>query len=508
MAAEAEIENPDGIEYRLPVFLETQQRFREILQDGHPSGKNHILILFYIGGWGSGKTTIAKWTAFDYAVCFPGIRILIVRKTLASLELTTKLEFLEQMTEGDPEGRNMTDLLKAKWNEKKNVYTMVNGSQVVFGGLDNPAKWSSTQFGLIIIEECGESERRDLSYLRSRLRQKSPPCPECKGKACPECGNTGTLWGPEFSRALIGVGNHVYREHWIYADFIGTPETPRRPNHVLVETSSWENHPDKGGYLPEGYLESIVEQEDEQTVSVFVAGSWGVMPRGTPVFPFVANMRGVPWHENPELKFDASIPLYWSFDFGYRFPFITFHQIGPRGQWRILAEYTLAKSHTTSLMTAVLPFAAERFPSWWAPWCCGDPAGWADRSEGPNDAETIQKKLGLPFRSIPSTEQTKIARRKVVRARLETALAGYPSFVINPEACPVLREALSGLYHYPEVREPTASGGTNYRETPVERHPYVDVAHTIEYFAACMWQEEIRRSGRRTFRSFTPVYNT
>lgn len=485
----------EQIEYRLPEFLPTQQKFRDIIEAGHPNGPGYILTAAYVGGWGSGKSTVAKWIAFDFAVCFPGIKVLIVRKTLASLESTTKEEFLHRMVEGDPEERNMTDVLQQDWNEKKQTYTMVNGSKVYFGGLDKAAKWSSSQFGLIVIEEASECEKRDITYLKSRLRQKPPRCPDCKGKRmitpCPECDGYGDLWGPSYRRAMILVSNHVWSEHWIYRDFVGTAEDPKIADYQIVETSSWENAPDRGGHLPQGYLESLCADEDETTVSVFVGGTWGVMPRGTPVFPHQPMVRGVPWHEQ-ELAFDKDRALFWSIDFGYRFPFITFHQIGPRGQWRILAEYTVTKTQTATFLRSAIGYAQENFPGWHAPWICGDPAGWADRSEGPNDAQTVQEITGLPFRSIPSTADTARNRRRVIVARFEQSLGDQPSIVVDPRTCPRLCEALRGLYHYPDVR--TASFvRSNYDETPVERHPHVDVAHTIEYFAANMWREEVTR---------------
>jgi hypothetical protein len=496
------------IEYRLPEFLPTQQEFRDIIEEGHPDGPGHILVAAYIGGWGSGKSTVAKWVAFDYAVCFPGIKVLVCRKTLASLETTTKQEFLERMTEGDLEGRNMAELLRGNYNEKKQLYTMVNDSKVYFGGLDKAAKWSSSEFGLIVVEEASECERNDITYLKSRLRQKAPRCTRCFGRrhACAACGGQGDQWGPMYRRALIMVSNHVWSEHWLYKDFVGTPDDPKIPDYRLVETSSYENDPTRGGYLPKGYLESLTGTEDETTVSVFIGGNWGVMPRGTPVYPHQPKVRGLPWHEQ-ELTFDKDRSLYWSIDFGYRFPYVTWHQLGPRGQWRVLGEYTVTKSQTATFLRSAIAQANELFPGWHAPWCCGDPAGWADRSEGPNDAETVQEILGLPFRSIPSTEETKRNRRRIIVARFEQSIGDQPSVVVDPKRCPRLCEALQGLYHYPEVRT-AAFVRSNYTESPVERHPHVDVMHSVEYFAANMWKEEVTTAGVGGIPQVQiPVYN-
>lgn len=482
-----------GIVYRIPRWLPTQRRFWEMVR--LPAGEQteeRMRICAYAGGWGSGKSTVLKWLLMDYLTCFPGLKALLVRKTLTSLELTTQQEFLFEMTEGNQgtpdQDVNVAELFKESWNEKKKLYVHVNGSSLVFGGLDKPAKWSSSQYGLICVEEASEIVAKDLTYLKSRLRQKSPPCKHCEGVGCSACGETGTLWGPDYVRALVLVLNHVPSTHFVYKHFVGTAEEPKKPGYQIAETSSWENAPQNGGFLPRGYLESIAETEDEGTVSVFMGGRWGVMKSGVPVYPFIPQIAGQPWQER-SCKFIPGRPLYLSFDFGYRFPAVLVHQMQMWGRHRVLAEFSIEKSQTDMLCRALLSMLAERFPGFeLARAAYGDPAGWANRSEGVADAVTVERILNVRFRSIPSTRNTKELRRKILAKRMRETLGNEPAFAVDV-SCSTLLEALQGQYRYPEVK--STFERENYREEPLEEHPWCDYAHSLEYFILCHYREEI-----------------
>lgn len=471
----------DEIEYRLPRFLETQQAFRQLLAKGHPSGEDHILVLAYVGGWGSGKSTIGKWTVFDHMMLYPQMRTLICRKTLSSLQTTTKAEFLENMSEGSALGDNMAEVFKKRFNAKTEVYTHQNGSSCQFGGLDRPSKWGSSQFGLILMEEASECDREDLTYLKSRCRQGRPVCRGCAGNGCDLCEHSGNQWS-DYKRAILLVANHVPETHWLYEDFVGTEENPKKPGYHIVETSSWENT-----HLPDGYLESMSESEDELTVSVFINGTWGVMPKGVPCYPFQAKVQGRPWHVQ-KTTYDPTRPLYWSFDFGYRFPYITFWQIQSRGRVRCLAELTVEKTQTGQLIEIAQSFAAENFPKWKAPVVYGDPAARQRRSEGDRDADTVEEMLGLPFVSVPSTHDSKVGRRKVLGRMLRQTSGEEALFAIDDSRCRRLKEAFEVYYRYPDVKQ--TFGRSNYDENPIEEHPWIDVMHSAEYFVVNHFRQE------------------
>jgi hypothetical protein len=477
------------IEVALPVFLETQQRYRRLLLAGIEGKPEEILVAAYFGGWGSGKSTILKWIAFEWLTRFPGIKVLIVRETFAALNLTTKKEFLERMVEGNAEGTNVAERCKKRWHEETQTYTHISGSSVLFGGLDKVEKWGSTEFGLILIDEGSLIAEDDIDFLLSRLRQKAPPCRECKSRGCPRCGFTGNTWGPDYRRCLGVFSNHVYETHFLYRFFVGGAtdafgaRRDAKDGFFYVETSSYENHPDRGGHLPRGYLERLAASVDRRTVSVFMGGKWGIKPEGTPVYSVTEEMNGKPWHFRPT-RFDPARPIHRAIDFGYRFPFVTYHQIQAAGRIRTLAEFTVPSSHTGFFCEQALLFESELFPG--ATWgrLFGDPAGRSERSEGPNDAETVEGVFGLRFESIPSTEQTKANRRKIIQKKLEETIQGEPAYAIDSRRCPTLRNAMLGLYRFPKLQPITLHQRTNYIEKPVEEHPFCDVAHSVEYFFA------------------------
>ena len=466
---------------------------------GHPGGKGHILVAAYAGGWGSGKSTLLKWLAMDYATMFEGIRILVCRKTLVSLELTTQQEFTDRMVEGNratpDEGSNLSDVFREDWNQKNKLWKHVNGSSVLFGGLDKASKWGSSEFGLVLVEEASEISRSDLSILKSRLRQRPPECKTCSGAGCAGCEGTGHRWGSKYSRALLLFLNHCQRSHWIYEDFLGSETVPAKAEYRLAETSSYENAPQNGGFLPSGYLESLEATEEASTVSVFMGGRWGSMPKGIPVYPFTPGV-GVggthPWQERPTQWVEGK-PLHLSFDFGYRFPAVLIHQIQSWGRWRVLAEFTVEKSQTADLLRALLGYLADRFPGFeLAKTVYGDPAGWSQRSEGTSDALTVQRILGVSFRSLPSTKDSKVKRRKLLAARMKETIGDEPAFAIDSDRCPVLSEALRGLYRFPDLK--ATFERENYVEEPVEEHPYVDFVHSLEYFALNHFRGEVAAS--------------
>jgi len=101
-----------------------------------------------------------------YALClkYPGVRGLIVRKTRHSLTESGLVTFETHVVPGRP-----------AWvaNQQRRVrqaYQMPNGSEIVVGGLDNTARFMSTEFDWIYVQEAREAEEAEWEDLTSRLR--------------------------------------------------------------------------------------------------------------------------------------------------------------------------------------------------------------------------------------------------------------------------------------------------------------------------------------------------
>ena len=137
------------------------------------------------GPAGTGKT---------YAVChlihaacleFPGVRVLMCRKTLTSLTASALVTFQEKVQPAAAEffGGSSAEPASFRYD---------NGSRIVVGGMDNPSKILSSEYDLIYVNEATELTEEDWETLTTRLRN-------------------GVLKHPR----IIGDCNPTYDRHWL-----------------------------------------------------------------------------------------------------------------------------------------------------------------------------------------------------------------------------------------------------------------------------------------------------
>ena len=131
-----------------------QCKDREILLDG-PAG--------------TGKSRAVLEKAFLVALKYPESRILLVRKSRASMTESV-LVTLER------------DVIPRGWPCKSGVrrqfrsaYAMPNGSTLVIGGLDNPDRLMSTEYDMICLFEATEATEDDWEKMLTRLRNNKVP---------------------------------------------------------------------------------------------------------------------------------------------------------------------------------------------------------------------------------------------------------------------------------------------------------------------------------------------
>ena len=137
---------------------------REFMEDVTPE-------LLYSGAFGAGKTKILCEKAYFFSIFYPNNFGLIVRKTMNSLRHTT-LRTLLKGTGGLPV---IPPNAIANYNKSNNLITLVNGSEIIYGGLDDPVKWASLEVGWIAIDEAVEINEDDYTMLLGRLRQANVP---------------------------------------------------------------------------------------------------------------------------------------------------------------------------------------------------------------------------------------------------------------------------------------------------------------------------------------------
>jgi len=123
-------------------------------------------LVLFSGAFGAGKTLALLTKALKLSDDYPGNFGLICRKTRASLTHTTLKTFWDRVC---PPER------VADYNKTEGLVTLHNGSQILFGGLDDPLKLGSLELGWVGIDEAIETNEEDWKMLEGRLRLPGVP---------------------------------------------------------------------------------------------------------------------------------------------------------------------------------------------------------------------------------------------------------------------------------------------------------------------------------------------
>jgi phage terminase large subunit len=164
-------------------------------------------------------------------------------------------------------------------NKSEYTIELINGSVILFKGLDDSEKVKSIE-GItdIVIEEASELTEDDFDQLNLRLRAK--------------CGNL----------QIHLMFNPVSKVNWVYKRFFenGTPE-----DTVIIHTTYKDNP-----YLPQEYINSLLrlERTNPAYYKIYVLGAFATLDKL--VFP-VKTVRLIPEDAVKDL------PFWIGMDFGY-----------------------------------------------------------------------------------------------------------------------------------------------------------------------------------------------
>lgn len=117
------------------------------------------------GPAGTGKTYGALHKLHVAALKYPGMRGLIVRKTLVALTASALVTF-SKIIEAAPYGVVPFGGSKLK----PTAFRYPNGSEIVIGGMDKAAKVMSAEYDLVYVNEAIELAEADWEALTTRLR--------------------------------------------------------------------------------------------------------------------------------------------------------------------------------------------------------------------------------------------------------------------------------------------------------------------------------------------------
>jgi phage terminase large subunit len=122
------------------------------------------------GAAGTGKTRGILEKANLAAMKYPRARILLVRKTRASMT-----QSILQTLEDEVYPRYCPMTLIGPTREFRKFYLYPNGSSLVLGGIDNPDRILSTSYDMVIAHQAEELTENDWEMMLTRLRHTAMP---------------------------------------------------------------------------------------------------------------------------------------------------------------------------------------------------------------------------------------------------------------------------------------------------------------------------------------------
>lgn len=271
--------------------------------------------IFYVGGWGAGKTQALVQGVIEVAHKIPNNRIAVCRKARVDAIGTTFVEFMNSIDRG----------LIVKEEKAENKYWLRSihpsfPSCVEFRGLDEASRWGSTQYAHIFVDEASELSRTDFELIRGRLRHpfKTGRYNLLEFLASQESPFLYNFWDEEkgeedfdVHRFIACITNPTDVFHWIHDYCVDHPEDHRR----LVQVSSKDNWE----HLPHSY-KKILDNTPKNLRATKVDGKWGLEVSGPPCTPSFSEDKNVFTAPTPSYP----VHVYRGWDFGYTYPAVSF----------------------------------------------------------------------------------------------------------------------------------------------------------------------------------------
>ena len=439
----------------------------------YATGKNKIYIpsrtgaLFHasdnfvnlvIGPYGSGKSTMCVHHIVRHACAMPiwhngrrRARWAIVRNTSGELYSTTLQTWLTWFGElGDIRKRQKPLLTyEHTFNDGNGIVEL----ELIFIALDREEdlrKIKSLEVTGAYINELSEVPQGALSHFKGRVNHRYPSRAFC----------ADPYWS-----GIIADTNPPDVDHWIYKDFeiktLDSYKLFRQPVGLLKDADDkWFQNPqcDNAENLANDYYTKLAEGQTEDFVKVYCLGDYGSVGFGKKVYPEYND----DIHSTARIAAIQGDPIHLGWDFGLT-PACVVSQISPRGQLRILKEYTAEDMGIrTFAKNVVIPGLQRDFPYNKVGSSHADPSGTA--------GDTIMEELScigelcsLGINTFPARSNDLEPRIGSVRYFLNTMIDGQPGFLLSREGCPQLRRGFTKDYCFKRV---SVSGEERYREVP------------------------------------------
>ena len=324
---------PRGAALRL---LSAQGRGRQVLLSG-PAG--------------TGKSRACMEKINLVCLLRPGTRVLIVRKTLASLTATGLVTWREKVIPQLLASGKVRFFGGNKEMPAQYIYNHDGGEQsvVVVGGMDKPTKIMSGEYDLIYVQEATELVEDDWQALSTRLRNGNLTYHQLLGDCNPDAP---THWLNV--RCLEGKTEMLHSVHQDNPQFYDQVPDPSGPDGFRYElTEAGRDYiqgtlGDLSGVWRLRMLDGVWAAAEGMIYTEFNR-SLHVVNRPT----FLEGTRlcsaGMPW----------DWPRFWTIDFGYQHPFVLQRwAVDPDGAGWLYGEqymtHMIVEEHVQELKTIVM----------------------------------------------------------------------------------------------------------------------------------------------------------
>lgn len=440
-----------------------------VLSKFHLDDANRVRVL--IGPYGSGKTTTCAMEvirrAKDQAPNKQGIRAtrwLVIRRTYPELQKTT-IKSWQHLFPEDVYGKYnwnepITQHIRFKLPDKTRVQ-----AEIIFMALDGPRAEENIHGAELTggwVNECKEVNKPIIDVLRGRVGR------------FPAMRDGGPSW-----YGVIMDTNPPDDDHWLYN--LAEKERPegwgfyKQPGGVIKNPEGkWikNEFAENVHNLPPTYYTDQMAGQTEDYIKVNLAGEYGYVREGKPVFPEYSDTV-----HTGDFEPVRGLPLILGADWGLT-PAAVIAQRLPTGQVLIHQEICCDGIGAVRFAEQVNIELADNFQGIPIGACWGDPAGSIRSQVDEQTVFAIMKKHGLPFKPAPGQKPT--IRLEAVRALLTRLIDGKPGILINRK-CTMLRAALSGKYCYKRIQV-TAE---RYQDSPI-KNEYSHISDALQYVALGM----------------------
>jgi PBSX family phage terminase large subunit len=282
--------------------------------------------LLVSGPAGTGKSRACLEKVHTMCLINPGMRALIVRKTLSSLGSTALVTFREHVAKESLQVGHVEFYGGSPQEPPQYRYT--NGSVIVVGGMDKATKIMSSEYDMIYVQEAIELTENDWEALTTRLRN-----------------------GKVSFQQLLADANPSTPTHWL----------KQRCDRGLTRILNSKHEENPTLFTREGTLtdvgRSYISKLDNLTGVRYARlrkGQW-VAAEGLIYEDWDPNVHVVDKFDIPEVW-----PRYWSIDWGYTNPtVIQMWAEDPDGRLFLYREFYMSRripaDHAVAVLKVVAP---------------------------------------------------------------------------------------------------------------------------------------------------------